>query len=166
MALVRRDKVLQLVHDNITEIYSFIYQCYEEDSNLFFGENMINSSEGVQQGDPMGPFLFSLATMDISKNMNSDLNIWYLDDGTIKGDVKTVLSDYNKILKALISHGLEVNPSKCELFLINPQSEECFNALTSLREVTDGIKLVEKKDLTLLGAPIFPEAIDNVLEAK
>lgn len=163
---VRRDKVLQLVHDNIPEIYSFIYQCYEEDSNLFFGENMINSSEGVQQGDPMGPFLFSLATMDISKNMNSDLNIWYLDDGTITGDVKTVLSDYNKILKALISHGLEVNPSKCELFLINPQSEECFNALTSFREVTDGIKLVEKKDLTLLGAPIFPEAIDDVLEAK
>ena len=28
------------------------------------------------------------------------------------------------------------------------------------------MKLVEKENLTLLGAPIFPEAIDNVLEAK
>ena len=114
----------------------------------------------------MGPFLFSLASMDISKNMKSDLNIWYLDDGTIAGDVKTVLSDYQQILKALSTHGLEVNPSKCELFLINPQSDECINALASFRKITDGIKLVEKEDLTLLGAPIFPEGINKVLESK
>ena len=114
----------------------------------------------------MGPFLFSLASMDISKSMNSPLNIWYLDDGTIAGPVNTVLRDYHEILKALTTHGLEVNPSKCELFLIKPQSEECINALAAFREITDGIKLVEKADLTLLGAPIFPEAIDKVLEEK
>ena len=111
----------------------------------------------------MGPFLFSLATMVINRSIKSDLNIWYLDDGTRAGDVKTVICDYKKILKDLDTHGLEVNPSKCELFLINPQSVECINALASFREVTEGVKLVEKHDLTLLGAPIFQEAINKVL---
>ena len=57
--------------------------CYEENSYLFFGDNTLDSSKGVQQGDPMGPFLFSLAIMDIVKKMKSDQNIWYLDDGTM-----------------------------------------------------------------------------------
>ena len=155
-----------MVHENLPEIYNFVYQCYEDNSNLFFGEDTLSSLEGVQQGDPMGPFLFSLAVMDIIRNMKSDLNIWYLDDGTIAGNVKTVLNDYKEILKALSSHGLEVNPFKCELFLIKPQSEDCINALSSFREISEEMKLVEKENLTLLGAPIFPEAIDNVLEAK
>ena len=55
--------------------------------------------------------------MDIVKKMKSDLNIWYLDDGTIAGNVQTVMEDYGEILKALESHGLAVNPTKCELHL-------------------------------------------------
>ena len=148
---VRRDKLLQLVHENLPEIYNFVHQCYEEDSNLFFGDDTLNSSEGVQQGDPMGPFLFSLATMVINRSMKSDLNIWYLDDGTIAGDVKTVLNDYQTILEALKSHRLEVNPRECKIFLIKPRSEECKRALLSFRSLTEGIKQVEKEDLMLLG---------------
>ena len=70
-----------------------------------------------------------VAVMSITKNMKSELNVWYLDDGTLAGNVNTVMEDYCEILKALKSHGLEVNPSKCELFLICPQSRECFQAL-------------------------------------
>ena len=104
--------------------------------------------------------------MDIIKNMKSEPNIWYLDDGTIAGNVQTVLSNYNNILKALSTHWLEVNPSKCELFLIKPKSEDCIKAFASFREIADGIQLVCKDNLTLLGALIFPEAIDKVLESK
>ena len=114
----------------------------------------------------MGPFLFSLATMDITKSMKSNLNIWYLDDGTIAGDVKTVLHDYNTILKALHTHGLQVNPAKCEIFLIKPKSKECKQALKTFQSITEGVKLVYKEELILLGAPIFPEAITSVLESK
>ena len=122
---IRRDIMLNLVKSEVPEIYPYVYQCYNKESNLFFGMDskngcIINSEEGVQQGDPLGPFLFSLGIMDVIKSMKSPLNIWYLDDGTIAGDLKTVLQDYQYILKALQSHGLEVNPTKCEIYLINP----------------------------------------------
>ena len=114
----------------------------------------------------MGPFLFCLAIMDIVKKMKSDLNIWYLDDGTIAGNVQTVMEDYGEILKALESHGLAVNPTKCELHLVNPLSEECTGALELFQRITPGVKLVNKANLTLLGAPIYPEGIEAVLESK
>lgn len=163
---VHRDVVLKLVMEKLPFLYPFVYQCYGEQSKLFFGEYSLDSAEGVQQGDPMGPFLFSLATIDVTKSMKSNLNLWYLDDGTIAGNVKTVLQDYNNILKALDSHGLQVNPRKCEIFLIKPQSKECKNALEAFQSLTEGVKLVEKEDLMLLGAPIFPEALGSVLESK
>jgi hypothetical protein len=163
---VHRDVVLKLVREKVPEIYNFVYQCYEEDSYLFFGDDTLDSSEGVQQGDPLGPFLFSLAIMDIVKKMKSDFNVWYLDDGTIAGNTQTVLDDYCEILKALDSHGLAVNPSKCELHLIRPQSEECKGALELFRRITPGVVLVDKANLTLLGAPIYPEGIEAVLESK
>ena len=58
-----------------------------------------------------------------------------------------VLADYREILKALESHGLAVNPTKCELHLIKPQSEECRDALESFRCITPGVVLVDKANL-------------------
>ena len=160
---VHRDFVLKLIHERLPAIYGFVYQCYEENSYLFFGDDTLDSAEGVQQGDPLGPFLFCLAIMDIVKKLKSDLNIWYLDDGTIAGDIETVLNDYREITKALESHGLAVNPTKCELHLIRPQTEECKDALELFRRITPGVVLVEK---ALLGAPIYQEGIEAVLESK
>ena len=44
----------------------------------------------------MGSFLLSLAIMDIIKSLKSELNTWYLDDGTIAGNTHIVLKDYKK----------------------------------------------------------------------
>ena len=115
---VHREVVLKFIREKVLEIYGFVYQCYEESSYLFFGDDTLDSSEGVQQGDPLCPFFV--------KKLKSDLNIWYLDDGTLAGNTQTVqivLADYQEILKALESHGLAVNPTKCELHLINPLSD-------------------------------------------
>ena len=43
---------------------------------------MILSEEGPQQGDPMGPLLFSHAVHPILESMKSSLIIGYLDDLT------------------------------------------------------------------------------------
>ena len=168
---VRRDVMLRLVESNAPEIYPYVYQCYNKESDLFFGIGsdhgcVINSEEGVQQGDPLGPFLFSLTINQLIKSCQSELNVWYLDDGTLASDTETVLTDYQRILEAGKTLGLNVNPSKCELCLLDPQSSECSNALNKFCEFTDGVRLVQKEDLTLLGAAILPEAFDNMLTSK
>ena len=80
---IRRDKILSLVKNKIPKIYNFVNQCYAEKSSLRFGSEIINSEEGVQQGDPLGPFLFSLGIQDLVSSCKSEFNVWYLDDGTL-----------------------------------------------------------------------------------
>ena len=162
--------MLKKVRTLVPEIYPFVYQCYASSSSLFFGENYtIQSQEGVQQGDPLGPFLFSLATMDLVNSCQSELKIFYLDDGTLGGDLETVLNDYKSIQASATSLGLEVNPTKCELFEINPSPNNSDNAYLKFCEASTGqckVKLLSDHDLTLLGAPILPAAIESVLNKK
>ena len=87
--------ILKLVKEHTPEIYHYIYQCYSTTSSLYFGSYsedgcVIESKEGVQQGNPLDPFLFSLATMELISSCESELNCWYLDDGTLASDTKTV----------------------------------------------------------------------------
>ena len=110
---VRRDVLLYEVYKLFPQIYAFIYQAYASSSNLFFGNEKLFSKEGVQQGDPLGPFLFSLSINNLISSCKSDYNMWYLDDGTLGGKADVVFSDFQKILSAKNSLGLNVNPAKC-----------------------------------------------------
>ena len=167
---IRRDIVLKKVKELVPEIYSYVFQCYATTSSLFYGDSFkIDSKEGVQQGDPLGPFLFSLPTMDIINSCNSQLKVFYLDDGTLGGDVDTVLKDYQFIQTVAATHGLELNPSKCKLFIIGSEANDSSNVYQKFCDASPGqcrIKLLQKDTLTLLGSPVLPEAIKSVLKAK
>jgi len=60
-------KLIQTVHDDLPELYPFIYACYSDSAVLLFGETVLSSSEGAQQGDPLGSLLFSLASFKQAK---------------------------------------------------------------------------------------------------
>ena len=49
----------------------------------------MTSQQGVQQGDPLGPLLFCLGWHDVIQALPSSLqvNLWYLDDGHLVGNV-------------------------------------------------------------------------------
>ena len=118
---ISRKVIMEKVREHTPQIYSYVYQCYSAETSLYFGsEDIIKSQEGVQQGDPLGPFLYCLGTIDLVKSCKSPLNLWYLDDSSLGGPVKTVLEDYKMIREASVNLGQEVNSSKCELYLINP----------------------------------------------
>jgi len=57
---VQRNIFLQECAQKFPQIYKWVYFCYSQHSLLFFGDYTISSEAGVQQGDPLGPFLFCL----------------------------------------------------------------------------------------------------------
>ena len=78
----------------------------------------ILSEEGVQQGDPLGPFLFALALQPClraaAEECSKGFVVSYLDDAVIVGPKADVLSAYEVLQDKMASIGLEIRPDKCE----------------------------------------------------
>ena len=156
---LRRDKALEDIKLKVPLLYKYAWQAYANPSCLFLGEkDVIMSEEGVQQGDPLGPFFYALSSMAITRNLKSPLKVFYLDDAFIAGDPVSVREDFDSIKEVSKSLGLLLNPSKCELFSINPSQE--------VMSEFPGVKEISAADLKLLGAPILQEAFEDVLHSK
>ena len=74
----------------------------------------------MQQGDPLGPLLFSLVILQFIDSIHLhdlvQLNLWYLDDGTLVGKRSSLSSLLSYFATRGPDHGLHLNLSKCELF--------------------------------------------------
>jgi hypothetical protein len=112
---VRRDNMFQTVNEEIPELYPFVHMCYASASLLAFGEYLLLSDEGAQQGDPLGPLLFCSSSLKLARSMTSEFNLWYMDDGSIGGDVSSLLSDLETVRRVGPTIGLILNKDKCEL---------------------------------------------------
>ena len=111
---LRRDHLLRVVKDKLPQLYPFIWQLYSAPSELYFGDTILQSATGVQQGDPLGPALFSLSIMSLTNSLSSPPNVWYLDDGTLGGTTEKVFADFSTILCRSSSLGLELNVHHCK----------------------------------------------------
>lgn len=89
-----RDNMLNGVKLKTPQLYKYFWQCYSEPTLLSYDSSIIESSVGAQQGDPAGGFLFSLSIHPVIEEIESDLNLWYLDDGTICDVPEVVLEDF------------------------------------------------------------------------
>ena len=158
---ISRDILLHVVASDLPELFKFVKNCYAEQSNLYFGSHIILSAEGVQQGDPLGPLLYCLCTLPLVKKLKSELNVWFMDDGTLGGNVNQLLDDFSLIMKESCELGLHVNVFKCELITNDTEVVRRFRALAP--EIT----VVKPSAATLLGAPIsIGENIDLLLSNK
>lgn len=158
---LERDALLKCILNETPKLYRFFYQCYGKATTLFFGDFQIASQVGVQQGDPSGPLLFSMAIHPIIEELTSDLNVWYLDDGTLCGDAKTIKKDLLVIKERFQELALEVNTEKCEIFFLNQRNE---NEIKEFEEIFAGIKEVD--ELVLLGSAITLNAGEKLLKKK
>ena len=117
---------------------------------FFYGEFLISSAEGVQQGDPLGPLLFCLTIHELVTSLESEfkINVFFLDDGTLGGYIEDVQAD----LHLLEDHARDFN-----LFLNHDMSEIICNDETtrfSMFSLSPSLSVVEPSRATLLGAPI------------
>ncbi|KAL1446386.1 hypothetical protein WDU94_005682 [Cyamophila willieti] len=153
---VSRDHMLQQVKEKAPDIYPFLFQCYRSSSYLFFGNDILTSETGCQQGDPCGPLLFSLAVQPIVESMTTEFNMWYLDDATLADSPTSVLENFEKLQNAANKMGLNVNYNKCELYMGEDilSKETIFQTFSS---IFPGIRIVLKSELSLLGSPICEE---------
>ena len=164
---VRRDHFLQVVRELATPLYHLLWQAYSQPTPLYYGTTQIISATGVQQGDPAGPAVFSLAIHPIAKAASCELNCWYLDDGTLGGGTTSVCENLGQLIPAMAEIGLEINSKKCEIILPGGVTEEVKKRTTeTVRQVIPDAAILTESKLTILGAPISPGATEAVMTKK
>jgi hypothetical protein len=146
---LRRDVILETVAQDFPSAYPFILACYGQGSHLFFGDDTLTSAEGVQQGDPLGPFLFSLATLPILAGVRTQLKFAFLDDLTVGGEIHSLVGVVEYIRQEAAAVGLVMNDSKSEVICAAP---------ASIPPELAGFKRVSPEDAVLLGVPLSDES--------
>ena len=147
---IRRDAVLEAVYRSLPAFYSFVYASYAHESCLFFGNATLASSEGLQQGDPLGPLLFSLTTLPLLSSCTTPFKFGYLDDFTLGGEIE-VLDAQVEQLRTEASHlGLVVNDRKCEVICSAVDRAVLTTQLCQFNYVAP-------PDANLLGVPLSTE---------
>ena len=106
------------------ELLPWVSWCYGSHPSLWHPLGELVSESGVQQGDPLGPLLFSLVLHKLVSSIEADddcvhyllFQAWYLDDGVLAGHRKSVLRAIHLIEELGPALGLHINLTKCELF--------------------------------------------------
>ena len=150
---VSRARILELVSAHCPALYAWVAWSYRENSQLVFHDDVIPSAEGVQQGDPLGPLLFSLVLHEQVLRIQTecpelDLHAWYLDEGVLAGRTAVVLKGLKLLADNGPTSGLHLNLEKCELISChgNQASLDIFPAeIPASKRKSDGC-------MTLLGA--------------
>ena len=99
-----RRHILEIIKNRAPRLYPILRSAYLSPTPLFYGEHLISSESGFQQGDPAGPAIFSLAVDEIARDVTAPLNIWYLHHMYIASLSVDLSISYVKILKELL-HG-------------------------------------------------------------
>ena len=154
---VRWGVVLDAVAEHLPDLLPFVSSSYASPSRLLFGEFVVASGEGVQQGDPLGPLLFCLAIAGVFGAIEGDLVMGYLDDITIGGNVEDLISLVLKIEVSSSLLGLTLNRSKCE-FVGRGAEFEAVIASSAL-----GVLIRDWNEAGLLGSPLSVEGVSGVL---
>ena len=128
---VSRTTVLQEVRDHFPQLARWTTWCYGQPTRLQFGARTLESCCGVQQGDPLGPLLFSIALHKVAGSLRRqplDLALFYLDDGALAGDIDNVAAVLQQLQQDCLTIGLRLNLDKSELVATGPVSEAALRA--------------------------------------
>ena len=118
--------MLLAVEEFIPDLLSFVHSVYSSDSFLLWDDMLVLSSEGVQQGDQLGPLLFCLTIHKLCNKLPSDFSTFYVDDGTFGRNQEHVVKDLLMIEEEAGTLGLELNGRKTELICPTQKPEELF----------------------------------------
>lgn len=146
--LVDRSTLIKEERTHCPCISRWIEFCYSKPMRLYYNESILLSTQGVQQGDPLGPLLFALAlhpiALKIAAECTLDLHAWYLDDGTIAGDTLEVAEALRIIQDDGPIRGLHLNIAKTELFWpsFDPRRDVAGTFPAAISQPVVGVKIL------------------------
>jgi Reverse transcriptase (RNA-dependent DNA polymerase) len=157
---LRRDSMMEAVALHLPHLLPYVISAYGSSSSLRYEHGAIDSSEGIQQGDPLGPLLFCLTVNETIQSINSEFVSGYLDDIGIGGDVETVIRDIKRLEGSASELGLALNHSKCEVIGLTGQSRTAW--------LHSGLTFVDRHSSTasLLGTPIHAAGVDGAINER
>jgi hypothetical protein len=122
---INRRKVMDAVKVRCSEMAGWAAFGLGSTAVLGAGGQTVLCTSGVQQGDPLSPLLFSLATAEVATALDAHWNHptmaplmfqqWYLDDGLVMVHKSRVADMLESIEIAAGIVGLSLNRGKCEL---------------------------------------------------
>ena len=90
----------------------------------------------------------------MASGLDSELNIWYLDDVTLLGDPQEVLRDLRKLQTESRQIGLELNNDKSEVIVFGSTIEKRDAVGDIFDQCTPGIRRIPCSEATLLGSQL------------
>ena len=128
---VARKHLLRQIEEDLPDIYPHVRQMYGEPSTLIYVTEgrveLLTSSQGVHQGDPLEPALFSVAIhpilCQVVERHNSVTILAYLDDIYAVGPTQSLQDVLDDLKTSLSSVDLEICDKKCELYC--PSGHTC-----------------------------------------
>ena len=90
--------MLEKIFEIDPDVYKYSHLAYSQPSFPFYGDSVIKSCEGTQQGDPESPALLFDSLQGLIDSLESKINLWQLDDGNLSDDYRTVLKDLKQII--------------------------------------------------------------------
>jgi len=144
--MISREAILLGVREHFPGLYRWAEFCYAQPGLLFFGGSVLKRELGVHQGDPLGPLLFSVVLHSLvrlieERVLGLDVHVWYLDDGTIIGDIDLVVRALS-VIECGPRLGAHLNHEKSEIWW--PSREDDVGVFPShiVRVPICGVKLL------------------------
>ena len=101
-------------------LHTLASSIYGRPTHLWFGEHLLQSTQGTHQGCPLGGLLFALVLntfreqhLDAAARLTS--SIWVADDGLVGGSPEAVEDFFTALTTHGPRYGLYLNPGKCKL---------------------------------------------------
>ena len=142
--LLNRKLALLSIHQLCPSIAIILTNCYCSEIPLFIDGNIILSSEGTTQGDPLAMVMYALGILPLIHQLNqySASQAWYAEDAAALGTIQHLQKWWNELTWRGPQFGYFANSAKPWIivkqnFLEKENPFLMMSSLISLQKVTD-----------------------------